>query len=366
MSQDQTFLTASSVDWTDLQQYLASRGWTRARSRRDDVDIFRHEGREVLVPLDRSLADYEEAIATAAERIASAEARSPEAVLADLTCPRADRVRVGRTDEGSEEGTLGLLDGASLLAGVRRALLASACSVERPDARFHPRMTLKSAEAFVDRCRLGQTERGSFVLTLLCPLDAPPVDDPMAPFARRAVAQLLNSIYRAVALLRQGERERLLDGPEPPVITANLCEALVEMMPADQRGDLWVGASWSPLVNPPQIPSRVQVDRALFPMFEDLSQRLRPPSAPRQDRFVGKVIELRGEANEHGALEGEVVLLLQVGEELIRTRCTLDPTGYEKAIEAHKRQRYLSLRGLLQRRPKSSTIEKPADIQMLT
>lgn len=365
MSSADRFAAASSVDWTDVQQYLQSRGWQRARSRREDVGIYRLDAGEVLVPLDRSLADYAEAIATAAVRIGELEGRSPEAVLADLSCPRADRVRVGRTDEGSEEGTLGLQDGASLLAGTRRALLAAACSVERPDARFHPRMTLKSAEAFVDSCRLGQTERGSFVLTLLCPLDAPAAADAEAPFGRRAVERLLGSIGRAVALVRQGELGRILDGPEPPVITANLCEALVEMMPSDQRGDLWLGATWSPLIKPPAVAPRVSVDRALFPVFEELSQRLRPPSAPRRDRFVARVVELRGEANDDGLLEGEVALLMQVGEELIRARCALEPEGYQAAIDAHREQRYLSLRGVLKRRPKSSTIEEPADVQVL-
>ena len=49
-------------------------------------------------------------------------------------------------------------------------LLSEAHSVLVPQP-YHPRMSRSEAEDFLSRCRLGQTDRGSFVLTVACPLD---------------------------------------------------------------------------------------------------------------------------------------------------------------------------------------------------
>jgi len=40
--------------------------------------------------------------------------------------------------------------------------------------RYHPRLSRSEAEQFFARCRIGQTERGSFTMALACPLDVVP------------------------------------------------------------------------------------------------------------------------------------------------------------------------------------------------
>ena len=65
----------------------------------------------------------------------------------------------------AEAGILPLDHAARVVTGMRRLLLAAAHSVLLPRA-YHPRLSRAEAEEFVSRCRLGQTERGSFVLTV--------------------------------------------------------------------------------------------------------------------------------------------------------------------------------------------------------
>ncbi len=86
MTQDD-FILAQKVEYTDALPYLLSRGWTRTTSKRDDVAILRKENAEVVLPLDRSLADYAESVATVAKRVADVEGGTAQHVLADLsTC----------------------------------------------------------------------------------------------------------------------------------------------------------------------------------------------------------------------------------------------------------------------------------------
>jgi hypothetical protein len=353
---------AQSVDYTDALQYLVHRGWQRVRSRTDAVAILRKGPAEVVLPLDRELGDYGEAIARAAARIAALEGGTAHSILEDLHHPRTDTLRAGRTDAGTEDGSLGFDAAAAMLAGLRRSLLASACSVERPAERFHRRMNLKRPQEFINKCRIGQTEHGSFVVTVLCPLELDQLE--LAdPFGRKTVETLIGSVNKAVHLLRTDGAARVAE--DVPALSANLCDALVDMMPKDERGDLWLGASWSPLLPAPALPTRVQIDRDLYAAFEGLARSLRPPTLPKVDLFVGRVVELHGEDNADGALEGDVLLVVQVGEELVRTRVALTAVEYKVAMQAHVEQRYLRVRGELHRQTKTASIEKPSDVQVI-
>ena len=55
-----------------------------------------------------------------------------------------------------------------LLDGARQLLWSSAFSVIRPEA-LHPQRTIEQVDNFLKGCRFGQTERGSFVATILAP-----------------------------------------------------------------------------------------------------------------------------------------------------------------------------------------------------
>jgi hypothetical protein len=360
--------TASAVEWTSVQQYLLSRGWQKTASRRDEIGVFRHNGTEVVVPLDRSLDDYDEAIVAAADKIAHAEKRDPAAVLDDLLYPHHDIMRFARTGEDNADGTLALDDGPAFLDASRRALVSAAHSVERPHLRFHRRLAMKLPEEFAGLCRIGQTEHGSFVLRVFCPLNVPGDRAKERPFGRRTVERLMTSVAATVNIVRRDGMQRVIDTGEreEPVITSNLCQALVEMMPPDESSDLRLGATWSPVVAALSIPSEVQVDRDLFPVFEDLGAKLRPPSAPVPDYYMGRVIDLHAEDNELGELEGDVTLSMLVDDEPVRARCSLGPRDYQQAVEAHKQQIYLRLYGTLKRRPKLSVIEEVSQVRVFS
>ena len=61
---------AAQVNFQSLRDYLKARQWSLSRSKRQEVAIFRSPppgpAREVLVPLDRELDDYAQAIQRAA------------------------------------------------------------------------------------------------------------------------------------------------------------------------------------------------------------------------------------------------------------------------------------------------------------
>jgi hypothetical protein len=323
------------------------------------VGIFRRPDspdEEILVPFSGDFIDLDDALACAVEEVARFEARPAVEVLQDLLRPRADRLRFAVESRETADGSIGIEDAIALLSGSRKALLAAACSVRRPQ-RFHPRMSLREAESFVRSCRLGQTERGSFVATVECALDADEGGAALSgdareePFGRKATTLLVRSVARVVDAIRTDSLDDLATAHEgAPVVSANLCEALAEMMPASEDASLKVGSSWSPRLPPPRdVPTVVRVERHYRPLLEQVARALRPSLRPSPDLYIGKVDALVGETGPTGRVEGEVVLAAQVEDEILRVRLDLSADDYQRAGDAHLRGLFVSVRGILRR-----------------
>ncbi|WP_257452714.1 hypothetical protein [Archangium lipolyticum] len=371
MNAEQLLALGNRVDYQNVRAYLEARGWNRIPSRRLQAAIYRigqAPVAEVQVPLDRDLIDYGEAMVEVARRVAEYEQRSMESLLRDLLRPRWDLIRFALEGEETRDGGIRLGNGLDLVNGVRKALLASACSIKRPGTTFHPRMTLAEADAFLQECRLGQTELGSFVLTVEAPLDVTPQRSAREEsFGRRASLLLLRSVAHVAAAVRAGAPERVLEPASgEPVVSANLCEALVEMMPRDESADLRLRSSWSPLLPvEPEVPSEVHVDRNMYEAIEKMAHQLRPSRGAQPNQFVGRVVELMGEPGEYGEVEGAVVLQAQVEDELLKVRVTLGATDYRQATAAHLEQRYVTVKGVLRRGPRVHQLEQASDFRLV-
>lgn len=367
---DRTLTLAARISYQALRDYLVARRWQSMPSRLSYAAIYRSPGAgevEVQIPLDPDLADYADAITLAARRISSFEDRPMEQVLRDLLQPRSDTVRYALSGVATETGTIGLVAGLALVEGALKSLLASACSVQRP-RRFHPRMTLTDAESYVRACRLGQTEIGSFVLTVDAPLDIHDhLDASETPFGRRATTLLFESTAYLARSIRQGEAARVLDDrPDAPLVSANLCDALVEMMPPDESADLRLSGAWSPLIPAPTaVPVVIHFDRTMFEPVERLAQQLRPSQSTEGTHFVGKVVELSGAPNAAGQLEGDVILQVQADDQLLKVRVTLAPKAYADAGTAHFAQQYVSVHGQLHRGRRTHGLKNPTGFTIL-
>ena len=124
-----------------------------------------------------------------------------------ITC----RTPILRFRAPSRSGSRGLDSGT--LRAVHERLTADAHSVLKPQA-YHPRLGRSEAEQLVEACRFGQTKRGSFTMTLACPLHAVPNKGNSGPFTRQvtgslmqtlgqiatAAAAVLNGVYSAVSI----------------------------------------------------------------------------------------------------------------------------------------------------------------------
>ena len=355
-----------------VRVYAEGLGWQRVEGVNGKIAVYKNPDsplRQLIVPLDEQFDDYGVRTAEAIQRLAEFEKRPAKEILNHLLLPPADLLFLREVSSDAEVGNLPLDRAARVIDGTRKVLLSAAHSVLVPQP-YHPRMSRGEAEDFLSRCRLGQTDRGSFVLTVACPLGlkADLLGPNGEPFTRRVTSLLMQSLGELSQAADRMQIEDLADTSRHPGISANLCESLLLLRPTGERSYLNITVCWSRALLPDSRESKreVQLRQEVFDVAEVLAPKLRSVPEPPIDRFIGFVDELRGQPlPDIGLPSGEVrFTLFDQGEE-IRAKADLDEMHYSVAGHAHLASRVVSFKGVLERLPRLNRIRHVTDFKII-
>jgi hypothetical protein len=373
----------AALRFEDVQLYLSSHGWqVDAAASSPGVSVYRfpqEPDAEVLLPLRRDWPDYSHRMADAVLTIAAVEQRSFGEVLNDLSSTPGDVLRLRVQAPDAALGTLPLEEGLRLLQGGRDMLLAAACSAHQPQAYF-PRQSFAPALEFLQGCRIGQTERGSYVATIIAPVPpdlTPSLFSQMGdefqlatePYQRRVTLLWMASLQVIHGAIHSGTPEKILEGVSGGV-SANLCDALALMSPTSSQGSVEIRMNWSrnrPRV-PASLPQQVSFAQGEFAIIREAGRRLREGLEPRRERIEGVIVSLHAESNLFAPFEGRVVVRTEVDGRPTRVRFALGQADYAHACDAHRDQRRVAVTGVLHRNATSKMVEllRPQNFQVLS
>lgn len=336
---------------TNLRDYAKAQGWVLVKEAAKDrlyvMSNPRFDRRQIVFPMDTTAPDYVEAVTLALEKLAAIESRPVELVLKGLLEVGDDALAFRVTSQRADEQSLPLSFVGSMIAGAQQMLLASVCTVLKPQAH-HPRLSRVEAQQFLEITRFRHTQPGSFVLNMSCPVQAMDVQGPLweneieAPFVRRATLMLRRSLVNLVTAIETDSLDELIETMKKsasPWLSSNFCEALTRFEDESLKNSVDIGITWAASIAYPagETPvSVVRVQNDYFPRIEEIRRELRSVEKYTDDTFIGTVERLDGEMGPDGRRSGEVILSLLLPEgEQVRARTNLNAEGYTKADQAH-------------------------------
>lgn len=364
----------------DVKLYLTSRGWAPEANGGHPKAVAlhhpEHRGVELLVPMERTLGDYALRMADVVVALARLEDRPVAQILNDLSMPPGDVVRVRVAGSVAALGNLPLDEAIRTIEGTRRLLWASAHSTIQPQALL-PQRRLQQVEEFLRSCRMGQTERGSFVATILAPVppeiqptlsfgeDAP---EDAEPFPRRVTTRLMESLGLVASAIRSGETGRILDGVARGV-SANLCDALVEMKPPgdDSRLDLQVTWARTRSHLPADVPSAVSFPQEDFAIIAEAGRQLRVRAIAKRESYAGKIIHVKRAVRPLLPEScGWMVLATEVGGAPARVKVDLTHEDWERACNALRDEQRVAITGVIRHdvKAKEYVLSEPRDFHV--
>lgn len=341
-------LLLEQAGWRRLQtDYFATQQWIHYRT-----------GRDLLLPNSETAGGAERLLLRAVEALAATSSKSTATVTNDLRLAGSDVVRFRRpTPEGVH--TIPLSDGRSVLDSALKLMSAAAASAVTARAVLPSRRPRQALDYIERRLRLGHSETGSYVVTVISDVEAlnTPGEPGLVeywetPFPRRVIRTLytaLNFSKVAAPTIARGERDAI----EPAVergVSADLLDAMAGLIGAAQEEDgIGVGVRWAPVF--PEEREGPEEDlwfnRDEGRLFSEAA-RIIKESDPLEGIAVTGVVE--GLHREEGEPDGTATIACIIDGTPRKLHARLAEEDYELAVAAHLDTRVVVFRTDVQRR----------------
>jgi hypothetical protein len=350
-----------SADWKVLDEsYEGAALWGKTI---DGVE------EELFVPLREGAPDFGRVFDRMVKTLARLENRTPAQIERDMAETSADAISFRVLLDGGRASRLPLAYAPTIFKAAHDVTIAAANAASRTRPSY--RNWTKEVHDFATRAEVGQTEAGSYVVRILCPVTHVPQpqlqrsDD--TPFERRVTHVLHTALHAA---RRAAERAittgelSVFDETVSAGVSSNLCSALASVGNGPESVALEVGLRWAALRDQP-MPSSGPFffGRDYLEILGSAAAHLREQETEelQEQEIIGFVTSL-----ERGATEntGTVTLYGYMPEyESHRgLKCSIELAGelYARAARAHVEQALVRVRGLVRRVGQKWWLEEPS------
>ena len=359
-----------SVRLPSLRAFLANRGYKFRERWGAYLDRFSRKigSREqnVIIPNVRDIKDFDQRLLDAFDALSRQLKTTVSELVREVVNSGYQIVRI-KANEGDQSSTLGYDAAIDLLRG-GFALIDSSAVVatadysvsivrgRRPDA----------VRRYLDAIRVGQTEVGSFVLTLLMPIgiEAGTMDLPgtvSEGFGSKVSERLVGALQAAELAVRKGEL-RTKRAMVERGLTSNFSAGIARMIEA--VGDVTI--SLAPATDARRLPqftaSKFLASDLLA--FREIERRLTPAEERKPFSLAGTITEFR---EPRGKTSGTIVLTSEIYGEARPVRLRFGRSERLTIIEAleRKAELLLSVEGDLIARGGHFSLEEPRDFRLV-
>ena len=371
--------TLTTLKPLEVASYLRVHGWRQEADIGDKGSVWllpAADGRDeadITLPLRRDLGDFGLRMGDVLRTLAEVEQRPEAVVLHDLMTTSSDLIRIRAPSPDAASGSLPLEEAVAFVERSRDLMLAAACAAITKRSYFATRKPLRATD-YLSRVRMGQTERGSYILTILSPVapalvsegELPLELEPPEPYERQVIRTLAEGLAALEHAARQAASSGGMGAFEQSVrlgVSANLCEAVAGLSAVSSGEGLDISIAWSRTRQPASsVPSRIFLGSDSIPLIQEAA-RLFKDVAPVEDvEMQGFVTRLARDPSERS---GEVTLEGLLDGQLRRAIVELGEGIYSQAVHAHEQRQRVACTGDLVKERGGFRLQNPRHFRVI-
>jgi hypothetical protein len=362
-----------AISPTALRGYATFEGWKNFERYGDTSEVYlRQRGdrsSEIILPVSDKIGDYPSVVAQLISIFAREGNKDELAIYRDLVHADRDVIRA-RSPHADDDGSIAVNDGVNLITEARNMLAAAACSARTPQSYYHMGK-IQLVTEYMQRVRLGQTEAGSYVVTLLAPV--PPSFDSsqnslwpdlhLDPYDRqvtRFLASGLEAASNALAEMNRGKGISAFEAAIGDGVSANLCDAVAVI--AEQSDGAEVSVTWARTRPAPIETSHISFSRKDAEPLREVARQFRLREPRYEVTLLGTPTKLQRARKQ---TVGRITFAAIIDDRPQSVTLELAPDDYDRAVEAHKKRQPIVVVGDLMREGQRWRLRNARDVAII-
>lgn len=268
-----------SINPLEVAGYLKTQGWQQQSQINDiasiwTLEVCEGEIVEILLPLNSDFRDFPTRMSEVLQNLEIVEHRSQLEIISNLRNPLAEIIQISVNHAEIINGSIPISQGIQLFASAQKLMRSAASSAVEPRPYF--KGSFSEVTDYMQKLRLGHTKEGSYVLTIISPLQVENYqsEDCFERKVTKTLFQALNIISLAPEK-NLFEREDVLDEAIEEGVSANLCAALLDMINTASEPNLSFNlTSTKRIEHTSNFPLEIKLNKQVLPVITEVQNKL--------------------------------------------------------------------------------------------
>ncbi len=326
-----------------------------------------------LIPLVKEFSDYYRVMGDTLQSIASFENRSIEALVNRILNPSYDIQKWRIANSYTSDGKIPFFSMTNTIDKIKDVLATAYLDTLNP-TRFHKKVYTTDVNKTISEYSFGQTEIGSYILNILCPLGDyqytlfnPTEQD--IPLNRKINMRLLSSIDNIQKDLGNSNNNKVDEDVDQGLYSVNFLDSLVDIYNETKDAEMNIIVDWCKnirFINEVPI-SSIKLEPIFMDKVNFIADKYRPKKEENIQRtFYGKIDNINANPNVENR-EYVQIRLVVIGDDLkkLNIQSKLDYNTYYTIVNtAFESGANVKLSGLFRNTGQQKWIEN-GHIEML-
>lgn len=326
----------------NLGEVLAYLGWHELPAIRGGVvrQFVSPNGEHSALLPPKSLSDYYRILIDSIEEIAAFEHKTIEEFVNKLLNPSYDIMKWRIASNATNKGRIPFFDMTDAIDRIKD-MMATACLDTMSPQKYHSMLYTADVKKHLESYSFGQTEIGSYIINLLCPLGNYEYvvfnPDEKLPLNRKININLLSSVNEIQDNLLNDNKTKFDEDVDSGKYSVNFLDSLGEMYIQTKDVEMNISADWNPKILNPQgfNLSTVKLIPRCCDDVQAIAEKYRPKKEQNTSKtYYGKISEI----SANPELENREIVRIKIAtigdnEQKINVNANLNYATYNSVVQ---------------------------------
>lgn len=355
---------ASKINPLEFCKYLKDLGWKEFdKFRNEYVKIFQNKENDdffqVKIPMNRELIDFSHAMLEACKIVSQKTNKSLERIVLELLNPMSDILRIRIDNNKIANGSLLFEDGLKLYDNAKNLITSTAMSIYSSSSYYRGKLP-DEVQTFINKCRFGQTEIGSYVVSIVCPFMKETRSGPIQlsifseetecanSITRKITSKLNRDLIKVKSFIDNSQNlDELLEGDDR--ININFLETLQNLNIENTDSLLEITTKWAPTIseNIPNI-EPITFTHDYYDVINSKVIQYKEKIEENLVECIGQITVLKSAPTIEERSSGIIKMVTLENNKSKIITVKLNKEDYQQAILAHKNGSFIKIKGIFE------------------